>query len=185
LHLTGLGKYDLFPNNWYQSHFLVRVRAMAGEEGKIGIEKFNDTDFGYWKVHIEDILYGKDLHQPLLGEQPNDMFDNEWTLLDCKALTVIRLSLSKSVAHNVVKEKATAGLMVALLSMHEKSSANNKVHLMKKLFNLKMAEGASVAQHLNEFNTITNQLSSVEIDFDDEICALIVLASLPNSWEAV
>jgi hypothetical protein len=48
-----------------------------------------------------------------------------------------------------------------------------------------MAEGASVAQHLNEFNTITNQLSSMEIDFDDEIRALIVLASLPNSWEAM
>ena len=48
-----------------------------------------------------------------------------------------------------------------------------------------MAENASVAKHLNEFNTITNQLSSVEIDFDDEIRALIVLVSLLNSWEAM
>ena len=48
-----------------------------------------------------------------------------------------------------------------------------------------MAEGTAVAQHLNEFNTITNQLSSVEIEFDDEIRALIVLASLANSWEAM
>ena len=53
--------------------------------------------------------------------------------------------------------------MKALSGMYEKLSANNKVHLMKKLFNLKMAENAPVAQHLNEFNTITNQLSSVEI----------------------
>ena len=56
---------------------------------------------------------------------------------------------------------------------------------MKKLFNLKMVEGTPVAQHLNEFNTITNQLSSMEIDFDDEIRVVIVLASLPNSWEAM
>ena len=28
-------------------------------------------------------------------------------------------------------------------------------------------------------------MSSVEIDFDDEIRALIVLAFLPNSWEAI
>ena len=28
-------------------------------------------------------------------------------------------------------------------------------------------------------------MSSVEIDFDDEICALIILASLPNSWDAM
>ena len=38
---------------------------------------------------------------------------------------------------------------------------------------------------MNKFNTITNQLSSVESDFDDEIRALIILASLPNSWEAM
>ena len=56
---------------------------------------------------------------------------------------------------------------------------------MKKLFNLKMAKNALVAQYLNEFNIITNQLLSVEIDFDDEISALIVLASLPNNWEAI
>jgi len=37
-----------------------------------------------------------------------------------------------------------------------------------------MAKNALKAQHLNEFNTITNQLSSIEIDFDDEICALII-----------
>ena len=75
--------------------------------------------------------------------------------------------------------------MKILSSMYEKPLTNNKVHLMKKLFNLKMVEGTSVAQHLNEFNTITNQLSFVEIDFDDEIRAVIVLASLPNSWEAM
>ena len=75
--------------------------------------------------------------------------------------------------------------MKALSSMYEKPSTNNKVHLMKKLLNLKMAKNASVAQHLNEFNTITNQLSFVKIDFANEIHALIVLARLPNSWEAM
>ena len=79
----------------------------------------------------------------------------------------------------------STNLTKALSGMYEKPSANNKVHLMKKLFNLKMTENASVAQHLNEFNTITNQLSSVEINFDDEIYVLIVLASLPNCWEAM
>ena len=53
--------------------------------------------------------------------------------------------------------------MKALSGMFEKSSVNNKVHLMKKLFNLKMVENASVAQHLNEFNTITNQLLFVKL----------------------
>ena len=136
-------------------------------------------------MQIEDYLYGRKLHLPLLGTKPKAMKAEEWTLLDRQVLGVIRLTLSRSVAHNVVKEKTTSNLMKALSNMYEKPFANNKVHLMKKLFNLKMAENASIAQHLNEFNTITNQLSSVEIDFDDEIRALIILASLPNSWEAM
>ena len=69
--------------------------------------------------------------------------------------------------------------------MYEKPLANNKVYLMKKLFNLKKAKGTLVVQHLNEFNTITNQLSTVKIEFNDEVRALILLAFLPNSWEAM
>ena len=98
---------------------------------------------------------------------------------------VIQLTLSRLVAHNVVKEKTTVDLMKALSSMYEKPSANNKVYLMKKLFNLKKAKSTLVTQHLNEFNSITNQLSMVGIEFDDKVRALILLASLPNSWEAM
>ena len=75
--------------------------------------------------------------------------------------------------------------MKGLPGMYKKLSANDKVHLMKKLFNPKKVEGTLVVQYLNEFNTITNQLSLVEIEFDEEVRALIVLASLPNSWETM
>ena len=155
---------------------------MAKEARKTsGIEKFDGTDFAYWRMQIEDYLYGRKLHLPLLWEKPEAMKAEEWALLGRQVLGVIRLTLSRSIAHNVVKEKIIVDLMKALSGMYEKPFANNKVHLMKKLFNLKMAKNASVAQNLNEFNTIRNQLSFVEIDFDDEIHALIVLVSLPNS----
>ena len=159
---------------------------MSEEAGKaFRIEKFDGTDFAYWRMQIEDYLYGRKLNLPLLETKLEVMKDKEWALLDRQVLGVIRLTLSRSVAHNVVKEKTIADLMKAFFGMYENSSANNKVHLMKKPFNLKMVENASVAQHLNEFNTITNQLSFVEIDFDNEIRALIILASLPNNWEAM
>ena len=129
--------------------------AMAEEAGKAsGIEKFDGTDFAYWRMQIEDYLYGRKLHLPLLGTKPEAMKAEEWTLLDRQVLGVIRLTLSRSVAHNVVKEKTTTDLRKALSSMYEKPSANNKVHLMKKLFNLKMAENASVAQHLDRKSVV-------------------------------
>jgi hypothetical protein len=53
------------------------VRVIVIEEGKIGIEKFNDTDFEYWKMQIEDYLYGRKLHQLFLEEHPDSMDDEE------------------------------------------------------------------------------------------------------------
>jgi len=53
--------------------------------------------------------------------------------------------------------------------VQEKPSASNKAFLIKKLFNLKMAERESVAEHLSEFNMLTSHLKLVEINFDDEI----------------
>ena len=53
---------------------------------------------------------------------------------------------------------------------------------MKILFNMNMSKGGSVADHLNEFNTVTNQLSYIKVDFDDEVRALIILGSLPEIW---
>ena len=125
------------------------------------------------------------MHLALLGMKPKTMKDEDWNLLDRQVLGVIRLTLSRSIAHHVVKEKTVVDLMKVLYSMYEKPSANNKVYLMTKLFNLKKAEGTPIAQYLNEFNTITNQLSTVGIEFDNEVCALILLASLPNIWEAM
>ena len=132
-------------------------------------------------MQIEDYLYGKKLHLPLFGEKLESMSVTNWNLFKRHVLGVIRLTLSRSITHNVTKEKTTTKLMATLSRTYEKSSANNKVYLIKKLFNLKMVEGMPITQYLNEFNTITNQLLYVEIDFDDKIKALILLASLPNS----
>ena len=65
-HPTGFKNKVLFPTSSIGA--LVRVGAMTEEDGKtLGIEKFDGTDFGYWKMQIEDYLYEKKLHLPLLG----------------------------------------------------------------------------------------------------------------------
>ena len=84
------------------------------------------------------------------------MKDEEWEVLDRKALGTIRLCLASSVAFNISKEITTEGVMSALSKLYEKPSASNKIFLMKRLFNMKMSESGSVADHLNEFNTLTS-----------------------------
>ena len=93
--------------------------------------------------------------------------------------------LSRNVASNIIKEKTTSDLLKALSNMYEKLSAMDNVYLVRRLFNLQMSEGGSVADHINEFNMIVSQLSLVEINFEDENKALILISSLPMSWDTV
>eukprot|EP00253_Pinus_taeda_P002476 PITA_02476 len=64
------------------------------ENGKFRVEKFNDQNFSLWKMQMEDYLYQKDIYLPLSGKpkKPKDMDDEEWNLLDRKALGTIRKS---------------------------------------------------------------------------------------------
>ncbi|GJR47128.1 retrovirus-related pol polyprotein from transposon TNT 1-94 [Tanacetum coccineum] len=92
---------------------------------------------------------------------------------------------TKNIAYNVVIKKTTYDLIKALSNMYEKPSASNKVFLIRQLVNTKMKEGASIADHVNEFNSILSWLMSVDIKFDNEVQALLLLSSLPESWEDI
>ena len=152
------------------------------EDGRVRIDKFNGSDFGFWRMQIEDVLYQKKLHEPLSKIKPEDMKEEEWRLLDRQTLGVVRLSLAKNVAYNIASIKTTHELLKALSDMYERPSAANKVFLIRQLVNLKMMEGRSATDHINEFNSILSRLTSVGIGFEDEVQALLLLSSLPESW---
>lgn len=84
-------------------------------------------------------------------------------MLDRQALDVVRLSLAKNFAYNIVNESTTFGLLKGLSNMYEKPSAMNKVSLMRLLVNLKMKDGRSVTDHVNEFNSIISRLILADI----------------------
>ena len=66
----------------------IRVGAMAAEDVKVKIEKFDGANFSFWKMQIEDYLYKKKMYQPqpLSGNKPEGMKDEDWALLDRQAL---------------------------------------------------------------------------------------------------
>ena len=124
-------------------------RSVKMESSNIGIEKFDESDFDFWKMHIEDCLYQKGLHEPLLGVKPDTMTTKQWKLKDRQALRLIRLKLSRNVAFNIIKEKTTSDLLKVLSNRYEKPSTMNNVYLMQRLFNLQMSEGGFIADHIN------------------------------------
>ena len=67
------------------------------EEGKFRVDKFNGQNYQLWKMQMEDYLYQKYMYLSLGGKakQPAVMKDEEWEVLDRKALGTIRLFASR------------------------------------------------------------------------------------------
>ena len=66
-----------------------------------------------------------------------------------------------------------------------KPLTSNKVFLNEEVVHLKIVDSRSLAEHLNEFNTLTTLLEYVEINFDDEISVLVLLSSLSEVWDGL
>ena len=69
---------------------------------------------------------------------------------------MIRLTLTKNVAFNIMNEKTIIDLMQALSNMYEKSSEANKVYLNHRLVNLKMGEDNLVTIVTPQFWDVTD-----------------------------
>jgi hypothetical protein len=83
----------------------------------------------------------------------------------------------------VLEEATTKDLWEKLGKLYQSKSLVNKLFLRKKLYNLRMRDGDSVAEHLNDFNTVVSQLVSVDIKISDEDKCINLLCSLPDLWD--
>ncbi|RVW13664.1 Retrovirus-related Pol polyprotein from transposon TNT 1-94 [Vitis vinifera] len=86
------------------------------------------------------------------------MNDIDWKDLEVKTVTTIKLCLADVVMYHV---------------MDEESSVCNLVEIGKS--------GSDLSQHINVFNHVINDLKRVDVKFEDEDKALMLLNSLPAS----
>jgi gag-polypeptide of LTR copia-type len=156
-------------------------------EGSSTMIKLTNNNWQIWKSKMEDILYCKDLYEPVEREsvKPEEMTTANWNIWNRKAVGTIRQWLDDSVYHHVSSETNAHELWKKLESLYEQKTPANKAFLIRKLENLKFREGTSVAEHLNEFHSLINQLSAMKMTLEDELQALLLLGSLPDSWETL
>ncbi|GFS33426.1 hypothetical protein Acr_00g0028390 [Actinidia rufa] len=145
------------------------------------------TNYAIWKPRMEDILFCKDLHDPLdnKGEKPEAKKDEEWRKMNKKTIGLIRQCIGHEVFHHVAQETSAYDLWIKLEEMYQSKTSRNKALLMRRLVNLKLQRETTVAEHTSEFQSLVNQLTSVDLQFDDEMQALLLLSSLPESWETL
>lgn len=125
------------------------------------------------------------VQQAFLGKskKPIAMVEWEWENIYVKALSTICLCLADEVMLNIVGEDTTSSLWSKLESLYMTKSLKRRIYLKRRLYSLRIKEGTKVVDHLNTFNTLIVQLTSMEVKFKDEDKAITLLCSFPKSWD--
>ncbi|GMP61980.1 hypothetical protein CsSME_00024253 [Camellia sinensis var. sinensis] len=159
---------------------------MAGKGASFMIEPFNGSnDFTLWQQRVKNILTREGLVKALLkkSNKPVDMKDDKWEELRELANSTIQLYLGNNTLREVISEVDPAELWAKLEMRYKSKSLTNRLSLKRQLYTLRMPEGANLTEHLDEFNRITMELDTIGDKTQEEDRAMILLVSLPASYE--
>ena len=150
---------------------------------KFEVEKFDGTNnFGMWQCEVLDVLVQQDL-DITLEDKPKDMDEKEWSKINRQACGTIRLCLVKDQKYFVMKETLAKDLWKKLEDKYMTKSIENRLYLKKKLFRFQYQQGTTMSEHLNDYNKILADLKNLDFEIDDEDNALLLLNSLPDTYE--
>lgn len=62
-------------------------------------------------------------------------------------------------------------------------SLANRLYIKKNIFSLKMIEGSSLDEHVDEFNKVCDAVEIINKSLSDKSKALLLIYSLPKSYE--
>ncbi|GJW43209.1 hypothetical protein Tco_0072008 [Tanacetum coccineum] len=134
---------------------------MASYITRFDIEKFDGkNDFGLWQIKMRTLMVqqGCDV---ALETLPADMEAGEKAALMKKAYRI----------------------WTKLTSLYMTKSLANILYLKKKLYTYYMSPGTKLGDHIDEFNKLILDLANIDIEIEDEDQALMLLTSLPSSYE--
>ena len=86
-----------------------------------------------------------------------------------------------SLYNNFNEETKVDVLWKKIRSMFETKNALNRFSVFKRIMRLRYQTGSSMAEHLNAFQGLINQTTSLEMPLGDEVLALLLLGSLSTT----
>ena len=158
----------------------------SSSSAKFEVTKFDGTgNFGLWQQRVKDLLAQQGMLKALSDKKPEEMKKVDWDELQARTVATIRLCLSDDVVYHVVEVESAAEVWAKLEKRYMAKSLTNKLHLRQKLYGLRMQEGSDLTQHLNTFNQVMVDFGKLDLKLEDVDKAMILLCSLPSSYEHV
>ena len=152
-----------------------------------GMFKLTGSNYSVWKLNVRGMLECKDLWLPV--QYDNEKIDkinaSTWEVMHLKAATYIRCFIDMSLYNNFDEETSADVLWKKIGVMFENKNVVNRVSVFRKIVRLQYQDGSSMAEHINAFQGLMNQTTSLEVPLVDEVLTLLLLGSLPDNWETL
>jgi hypothetical protein len=88
------------------------------------------------------------------GTEMTIMLTEEWEKLEIREISMIQIFLEDSMLLNVSGKYLAKKMWDKMGSLYQSKYLVNKLFLQKKLYFVRMSDGSSMIDHLNEFNTM-------------------------------
>src|ERR1700679_3899606 len=144
-------------------------------------------NYAVWKIKMIDILTGQDLWEYVDGTTilPTDTASQSgWRKKDWLALSMIRLRVADKMLVYVASLTSAREAWETLNSLLEAQGALGIVLARQKLFRAQCAEGTTIEEHIRTLRSYQEELHNLEQKTDGEEFSIILLSSLPESWNA-
>jgi len=112
-------------------------------------------------------------------------YETEWTKIQRRVVSTIRLAIALEIKHNVLKETTSKALWEKLENIYASKSLTNHLCLQMELYKFKMEMRGDLHDHINKFNRLVSQLLNTDDKLSDEKQSLLLLASLPRFFKAL
>ncbi|KAE8657094.1 hypothetical protein F3Y22_tig00116997pilonHSYRG00993 [Hibiscus syriacus] len=151
---------------------------------KFEVAKFDGlANFRLWQTRVNDLLAQQGILKALRPIKPASMEEEDWEELQQRATGTIRLCLADEVMYHVMHLSSPNEIWRKLESQFMSKSLTTKLYLKQRLYGLKIQDDHDLAQHVNVFNQIISDLARLDVKIEDEDRAMILLCSLPPSYE--
>ena len=153
--------------------------ALMASEVKLTIDKFDGTDWNYFKHQVEVVMKKMKIWNYLITEETQlkeELGIEKWSEDDSqKAYATVFMSLTKAVQPKVWGVNKPHEMWKILKDRYEIQSVSNKMSLTRELIAIKQEDGQSIDDLFNVLNDKWNSLKSAgkEVSEEDKICKLL------------
>lgn len=167
------------------------------------IVKLNNSNYSTWKYKMELILIKENLWEKVMkirvvqdavaagangaaAAAAATAEEVEWKKLDNKARALIGLAVEDDQLTHIRGKTTAWDSWEALRKYHEKATLSNKVHIMRQICNLKMAENGNAETHINEMSNLFQKLVDIgEKEISESWNVAMLLSSLPRTYDTL